>query len=356
MNEEDEDKDEKQEKRNTEKRLPTFPDSFPLLQELDIKLLQEDDRDLRSPSFRAPNLRKLSVRTFGYGGNFQSQFLEDATLSFVTSTTALDYLKDIPAGTGCKVHLTDLFTLDFGDDDDDDDEFDDDLPPVVSPLRTLTITAAADFNDPDGALLKVINSLTLPNVERLEIVSHVASCSNFPVEQLVSMLQRPSKSSPSFSSSLVHLNIGRYLISDDELLKIVKNTPVLTSLVVKEAPRGLESEDGDDYPLTEDFFSGLEGSSEDGGKDRVVLVPNLTQMELEMQSEKHPWDALYLFLESRRRGPEDSSPTLKVEMSVKDSEWDRVRGVWEKRIEELGVDGVEVKVIPRHQKKVVEQR
>ncbi|KAF5381439.1 hypothetical protein D9757_009048 [Collybiopsis confluens] len=347
----DEEKKKESPKEKAQTRPPTFPESFPLLQELEMKLLQDDERDMSSPSFRAPNLRKLSINTFGYGCNFRSKFLEEITLSFVTANTTLEYLKDVPAGTGCKVHIVDLFTLDF--ENDDDDRFID-FPTFVSHLGALTITAATDFNEPEDATLKVIRNLTLPDVERLEIVNQISSVQDFPVEQIVSMLQRSAKSSPSMSSTLRHLCIDRYRMRDNELVTVLEHTPALTSLAMREAPGG----DADNLPLTEEFFSDLVvGSSEDRGKEEV-LVPNLARLEIEMHSEEHPWDSLYAFLESRRRpsSSENSSLVLKVGLSVRGPEWDRVRGTWEKKIEELGKSGVEVKVVERPEKKKVEKR
>ncbi|KIK58125.1 hypothetical protein GYMLUDRAFT_45676 [Collybiopsis luxurians FD-317 M1] len=307
-----------------------FPKTFPLLQELDIRMLDiYEDGHCSAPVFRAPVLRKLAVSMFEYGGDYGSSCLREVILSWMSPDVVAEFLKDVPEQ--CHVHIFTLFTPDSSPG----------LCEVTSTLKTLSITATDNILPSDeDALNNLLQSLTLLNVEGLEFADKGRELFSLPAEQLVLMLKR----SESSLTKLTHLKLDGYSLLDIDLLDILNHVPALTSFVLKEA-----YDPDADRPLTKQFFRRLD----DFDGCRLVLVPKLTSIELLLRSEPHPWDALYTFLQSRTLPllQDNLSPDIarlqEAKIGVKRSEWETVANSWEGKLSKFRLDGLDLKVATR---------
>ncbi|KAJ3849036.1 hypothetical protein EV368DRAFT_67773 [Lentinula lateritia] len=271
------------------------PSDFPVLQKLDIECVPAPDMDAGStsfPGFEAPLLKKLSVTKFAFGGDFGSTCLDDIALTWVTPTTAVDFL--VNASSKCTANIHTLFSpyMNFG------------CSHVTSKLMALTVTATHEEDmdpDPVGNLLVC---LTLPNVERLTFVDERDNSNNtlsrswsFPTKSLLSLFDRSLLT----TTNLTYLHFAGRYISDSDLVKILDRLPALEHLVFKEASPKIDESN----PLTEHFFQSsvarynpVKDHFNDVGISPPFL-PNLTHIELGFYSKSFPSLALAEFIKSR---------------------------------------------------------
>ncbi|KAF9072568.1 hypothetical protein BDP27DRAFT_397108 [Rhodocollybia butyracea] len=268
-----------------------FPDTFPLLQELEMRCLPRNDVGTdHCPAFYAPLLRKFTMEKFSFGGNFGSSKLSEITLTWVLPDTVASFLEH--ASSDCNAQVFTVFTphTDYGS------------TTVTSHLKALSVIQIDDdkYYDVHGELFEY---LTLPNVEKLVFIDqrtgradyvkpHESPSVLFPVEGLLSMLARSEMS----LIKLSHLVLSGHFISDQNLLKILTKLPALTFFAFEETCLLNKNS----CALTAHFFQGLLSAD---------VVPILTQLELIFYDGTVPVDDLALFLESHRPSLEGKSST-----------------------------------------------
>ncbi|KIK58126.1 hypothetical protein GYMLUDRAFT_60952 [Collybiopsis luxurians FD-317 M1] len=307
-----------------------FPSTFPVLEKLDIRCISRstDDFDRQTIFFipkafrHAPLLRKLSIENFAFKSDFKCvRGFDEINLFSVDTKSALQSLRYASHQCKTRIHII--------------SHSDNDKPSPLPRTESWTKTFSLSVNDDAGILPSLMAALMLLNIESIEFNTAPGIDSSnpnnnkpipFPIDECLSLLHRSSV------AKLTSLHLSGQHITDRDLLRIVKQLPVISSFTFREpaitasmskqpplraahttayGSTPPDSENSNPHTLTPYFFKALMtlgGLDLRSNKAVLPLLPNLTYIELSFRSHSSSTDrelskcinSMLVFLECRR--------------------------------------------------------